>query len=937
MKKKILFLFLTVAFQASFAQSAISGLVMDGDFNEPLAFANVIVREKGQTQSTLGSITDFEGRYSIIVKSEGIYEVEFSYLGYETKVISDVEVGTNDEVQVNVTLNPSSNQLEEVVITVSAKKNNEAAVLAIQKGAITLLDGLSAQTMKKSGDGDVAAAIKRIPGVSVQGGKFVYVRGLGDRYSKTLLGNVEVPGLDPDRNTLQLDVFPTNLIDNILISKSASADLPADFTGGLVDVILKDFSAIPEYSVSVSAGYNTSTNFKNAPTLPDYSLNALSFDSGANELPFNSVVDFPRPVNVNNAQQEAFLISSTNAFTKQMGVSRENNFMDYSIGGTASNQYNISEKVSIGFIASMNYKLDTDYYESVVNRSVAVRNGEQQDFDGQEGELGSIQSIASGLLGISVKTGSFKHNATILAIRSGESNGFDGIIEDYIENPYSGITNTMTHTEREILTVPFSGAYRLSDKFSFDWKFAPSVVRVRDIDFRKSVFNVLNNGNKIIDNSSTALPLRLWRDLEEYGVSAKADLKYDFKLFGKAGNKLKIGVAYNTKDREFGTDLFSIGYRGNSMDLDGNYDNILNSSFVWNATRDTGSFVIGDYQPTNQYEAQNETVGAYLSTELNVSEKLKATLGVRYEQYNVLYSGQDVSGEVYNDEEFIDVQDFYPSANFIYSVDEDTNIRASYSMTTARPSFKENSAANIYDPITERFFVGNVDLKPTYIDNFDVRWEHYGKENRFMAISGFYKSFENPIEINYFDVTTPNTLIARNTEEAIVYGVELEMRNSLYSNDNYRVSFNINSSLIVSKLEMSENELIARQSVAGDREIDTFRKLQGQSPYLVNAGITYDLFESDFEAGLFYNVQGRALQVIGVGQFPDVFTEPFHSLNLNASKRFGENKKKTLTLKVDNLLNDAIESRFDYFGNTDFIFSSLNPGVNVSLAFGYKF
>jgi outer membrane receptor protein involved in Fe transport len=585
----------------------------------------------------------------------------------------------------------------------------------------------------------------------------------------------------------------------------------------------------------------------------------------------------------------------------------------------------------------MNYKLDTDYYESVVNRSVAVRNGEQQDFDGQEGELGSIQSIASGLLGISVKTGSFKHNATILAIRSGESNGFDGIIEDYIENPYSGITNTMTHTEREILTVPFSGAYRLSDKFSFDWKFAPSVVRVRDIDFRKSVFNVLNNGNKIIDNSSTALPLRLWRDLEEYGVSAKADLKYDFKLFGKAGNKLKIGVAYNTKDREFGTDLFSIGYRGNSMDLDGNYDNILNSSFVWNATRDTGSFVIGDYQPTNQYEAQNETVGAYLSTELNVSEKLKATLGVRYEQYNVLYSGQDVSGEVYNDEEFIDVQDFYPSANFIYSVDEDTNIRASYSMTTARPSFKENSAANIYDPITERFFVGNVDLKPTYIDNFDVRWEHYGEENRFMAISGFYKSFENPIEINYFDVTTPNTLIARNTEEAIVYGVELEMRNSLYSNDNYRVSFNINSSLIVSKLEMSENELIARQSVAGDRKIDTFRKLQGQSPYLVNAGITYDLFESDFEAGLFYNVQGRALQVIGVGQFPDVFTEPFHSLNLNASKRFGENKKKTLTLKVDNLLNDAIESRFDYFGNTDFIFSSLNPGVNVSLAFGYKF
>ncbi len=155
-----------------------------------------------------------------------------------------------------------------------------------------------------------------------------------------------------------------------------------------------------------------------------------------------------------------------------------------------------------------------------------------------------------------------------------------------------------------------------------------------------------------------------------------------------------------------------------------------------------------------------------------------------------LYSGQAISGEIYRDSEFIDVADIYPSANFIYSVNDQTNIRASYSMTTARPSFKENSAANIYDPITERFFVGNIDLVPTYVNNYDLRWEHYGEENRFMALSAFYKQFTDPIEINYYDVTTPNTLIARNTQEAIVYGVELEMRNSIYSNDFYRLSYN---------------------------------------------------------------------------------------------------------------------------------------------------
>lgn len=935
MKKQFLFAVLTLFFGQLFSQSSISGVVIDGDFNEPLAFANVVVREMGQSETIAGAITDFEGRYSLIISQRGIYEVEFSYLGYETKVVKEVSIDQPGDTEVNIVLMPVANALEEVVVTTTARKNSESSVLAIQKGAVTLVDGLSAQTIKKSGDGNVATAIKRIPGVSVQGGKFVYVRGLGDRYSKTLLGGVEVPGLDPDRNTLQLDVFPTNLLDNILVSKSASADLPADFTGGLVDVLLKDFSTLPEYNVSVSTGYNTATNFQTAPALPDYSLSALSFDSGANDLPFSSIIDFPRPVNVTNAAQESLLVNSTNAFTKQMGVSRENNLMDYSIGATASNQYTLSEKSTLGFIASVNYKYDSDYYENVINRSVAVRNGIQQDFDGQEGEQGSIQAIASGLFGLALKTGNFKHKATVLVIRSGESAGFDGIIEDYIENPYSGVTNTMTHTQRDILTVPFSGAYRLSDKLAFDWKVAPSVVRVRDIDFRKTVFNVLSDGTRIIDNSASALPLRLWRDLEEYGVSARADLKYDFNLFGSEGNKLKVGAAYNSKDRDFGTDLFSIGYRGNSAELGGDYNNILRSSFIWNSTKDTGSFVIGDYQPTNQYQSQSETIGAYLSTELRLSEALKAIVGVRYEQYSVLYSGQDISGTIYRNKEFIDVQDYYPSANLIYSFSDKTNLRASYSLTTARPSFKENSAANIYDPITERFFVGNIDLVPTYIDNFDLRWEHYGEDNRFLALSAFYKRFTDPIEINYFDVTTPNTLVARNTEEATVYGVEAEVRNSIYSNEFYRLSFNANASLIVSELEMSSQELEARQSVAGTNDIDTTRELQGQSPYLVNAGISYNLFDKEFEAGLFYNVQGRALQVIGIGQFPDVYTEPFHSLNLNASKRFGQNT--TVSLKVDNLLNDVIESRFDYFGNTDYIFSSLSPGVNMTLGVSYRF
>jgi len=935
--KNIFFLIASIAsLQIVLGQSVVSGVVIDGDFNEPLAFANVIVREAGSTETLAGVITDFEGRYTLNIEKPGTYEVEFSYLGYETKIVSDLAVSISGEIEVSIVLKPVANALEEVVVTTSARKNSEASVLAIQKGAVTLLDGLSAQTIRKSGDGNVASAIKRIPGVSVQGGKFVYVRGLGDRYSKTLLGGLEVPGLDPDRNTLQLDIFPTNLLDNILVSKSASADQGADFTGGIVDVLLRDFSALPEYTFSISTAYNSITNLQDAPALPDYALNNFFFDSGKNELPFSSTRVFDRPESITTPAQELELRNGTLSLTRQLGVSRENNLLDASVGVTASNQFNLSEKSSIGYIASLNYKYDSDYYQNAVNGNIAIRETRPEPFDAQEGELGTIQAIASGLFGVSLKTGNAKHKALVLAIRSGESNSFDGFIQDFIENPYFGVTNSMTHTERNIISFPVSGSYRIGSKLALDWKVAPSMVEVRDIDFRKTVFNQLENGTRLIDNSVSSLPQRLWRDLDELALSGRFDIKYDY-TFGKSTSQLKIGAAYLNKNRDFGTDFFTIGFRGSSVVLDGDYNNILNPNFIWNRNRDTGSFIIGEFQPTNQYESESETIGAYISNEFKFSDQFKAVVGLRYETYEVIYTGQSIEGTLFNQEQFIDVSDFYPSANLIYSFNEKVNLRASYSKTTARPSFKENSAANIYDPITERFFVGNTGLVPTYVDNFDVRWEKYGEGNEFVAVSAFYKLFSDPIEINYFDISTPNTLIARNTEEALVYGAEFEFRQNVIDNNVERLSLNLNASAIVSELTMSQAEFDARKAVTPNADIDNKRELQGQSPYLINAGFSYNLFDKDLEAGAYYNVQGRALQVIGIGQFPDVYTEPFHSLNVNVSKRFGEKNNTTVSLKVDNLLNDVIESRFDYFGNTAFLFSSLKPGVNTTLGVSFKF
>ena len=251
-------------------------------------FANVVV--KGQA---IGTTTDFDGRYYLDLMA-GTYELEFSFVGYDKLGISEISVSAGKTTIIDAILNPSANALEEVIVTTTARQNTEAAVLSIQKRAINLIDGLSSQAIKKTGDSDLASAIKRVPGVSIQDGKFVYVRGLGDRYSKTLLGGLEVPGLDPDKNTLQLDIFPTNLLDNILISKSASAELNADFTGGIVDILLKDFSVLPEYSFSISGSFNPDMNLNsNFIGNEKSAFNSLGFDNGYFDLPLASNQPIP--------------------------------------------------------------------------------------------------------------------------------------------------------------------------------------------------------------------------------------------------------------------------------------------------------------------------------------------------------------------------------------------------------------------------------------------------------------------------------------------------------------------------------------------------------------------------------------------------------------------------------------------------------------------
>ena len=921
---------------------------MDGEFNEPLPFANVLI--KGTTQ---GTTTDIDGKF-LIKTSPGTYTLVFSFLGYATTEISGVVVTENKEAFVNVTLKPASSQLEAVVIKTTSKKNSEASILNLQKKSIGLIDGLSIQAIKKAGDSDVAGAIKRVPGISVQGGKYVYVRGLGDRYSKTTLNGMELPGLDPDRNTIPMDIFPTNLIENIIVKKSASSEIGADFTGGTVDINLKDFSFNPQYNFNFSAGYNPDMHF-NSDFIRDGITSSTDWrgkDDGARSLPIDPNLDLQQAIflPLTSAEDAAVLTENTRKLNPTMAPVTQTSDMNYSFGFSASNGYKLKEDgdASIGFIAALGYKSQTTYYNNFVRDRWQIEPGALGGQFVQElsrnSSLGTLNSFLSTLLGVSFKSNKHKIGVNYLNLQNGESNASNINAFSGDQNPFFGFGSNITYTERNLTTIPVYGKHTIGDDvLKINWKVAKSQSKVYDKDFRTTLFETDQDQSYFqISPNVTSSPSRAWRDLEEEGLVAKLDLEFDVNINSLKG-KVNLGTSYIEKERDYNGKSFDIFYTGNSRVLGGDPNALLAPENIWVQSPDpfvrtNGSYITGGFERTNLFVGNSENSAFYASTELKFSDFFKAIAGLRYENYQLRYTGEDIIGNEYDEELLIDKNDFFPNLNLIFSPNEKSNIRFAFYQTTGRPNFQEASASVIPNPIANQNRVGNPTIQPSYIDNFDLRYEYFGEKNQMIALSLFSKNFDDPIEIAAVSQNTPDDLTVINNESASVLGLELELRKNILTADTFTLNFNTNATFIDAKQTMNQEEFDNRQALNPDRVIDRERDLQGQSPYMINIGFTANDSEKDIQAGLYYNVQGPTLQIVGVDIVPDVFTEPFHNLDFSASKVFNDEKvKKKITFRVKNILQDVRESYFIDNDKKIGLYDQRNPGIVFSLGASFTF
>ena len=941
MRKTCTILFLIISTTLWSQNGIITGVVNDGEMNDVLSFANVVV--KGTDK---GEMTDFEGKYSLELEP-GTYTLVFSFVGYQTQEITEIEVKANQEKIVNVVLNAAAAQLDEVVITTTARRNTEASVLNLQKKSVNLFDGLSLEAVKKTGASNVASAVKSVPGVSLQDGKFVYVRGLGDRYTKSTLNGMDIPGLDPDRNTVQLDIFPTNLIENVIVYKSLTADLPADFTGGAVDIVTRDFSAREEYNFSFGMGYNPDMHFNDEYLQEDASgTDFLGFDDGQREDPFPGGVTTPQP-NANDPR----LTEITRRFNPIMAGEEDTSLMNFNFGFNTSNQFNLEGNNKLGYIASLGYRSEVTHYDDYV-QNFLFKPQELSEFELvpnrlQKGRLSKQSTVLSALGGLTYKTDFSKYKLVLMHIQNGEKRAGKFEQEAFVTNAAVFFSDNLEYTERSISNALLTGnhSFNKESKLEMEWKVNAAVSSVDDKDVRSTLFE-FDDGNFNI-NPSIGTPRRIWRDLDEINLSSQVKFEYDHDLFQRPA-KLKFGGAQVYKQRDFAINQYEIRIDSPSpsepitlQPFNGDPNRLLLEENIWTTNSNGGVYLFNTFEPANSFDSYSTTYAAYVSDEFKITEKLKSIVGLRFEKFDLFYTGKTTTGDVDLDgENVIDVADLFPSANLIYAVNDNTNLRLSYARSTARPSFKEASVAQIFDPITNITFNGNLELEPTYIDNFDIRYEIFGDDGGLIALSGFYKDFTDPIELNIFGSEAINDVQPRNNGSAEVYGVELEFRKNLGfitpSLSNF--SLNTNISIIESEQTMNESEFEARKLAARDGEVvDNKRDLQGQSPFLVNAGLTYDDDDKGIQAGFYYNVQGETLQIVGIGQVADVFSDPFHSLNFNGTKKFGKDFNKSITLGVDNLLNDEIQSFYQSFGARDALFSNFSPGIEISLKYTYKF
>jgi len=915
--QRILLTFLCVLLGASvFAQNGtIRGTVTDGETGEAMIGATVVI--KGTTN---GAATDIDGKYAISVPA-GTYTIQASYVSFQTKEVKDIEVKAGQVVVQNVKLGTDAKALDVVVVTAKVERKAEVALLTMQKKSALVQDGISAEAISRAGDSNAAGAIKRVTGVSVEGGKYVYVRGLGDRYTKTTLNGADIPGLDPNRNTVQMDLFPSNLIDNMVILKTFSPDLPGNFTGGYIDITTKDFPDRFTFQASASLGFNDQATFNNNfLTHNGGNTDFLGFDDGVRQLPVSK--DERNP--------------NANVFSKDYQVLTKSPSLNQSYSVSVGNQLSLGTK-KFGYIAGLTYRKTNQFFESgqLGRYSVAgfVEDSETLNPNYNVTNSEAQESVLWGaLLNMSLKLNDQnKIGLNLMHNQNGikETRTQRGFLDQDPANTFNSFA--FDFQSRSLSTAQLKGEHAFGDAkekkpIELDWIVAGTLSSADQPDLRFFAYDVQPDGTVFIATNRNQQ--RFYRSLQQINIDTKVNLTIPFKLSGN-DSKFKVGGAYTAKSRDFEQIVYDYATAGINRfglaDASGTFDPAVYFSTP-------GLTIAQSSVPRDRYNGTETVIGAYAMADLKLTSKLRVLLGARFEKTDISVVSDDPS----LDEGILDNADILPALNITYELKKDMNLRVAYGRTLARPVFRELAPYASYDAVGGFIAVGNPDIKRSLVDNLDLRWEMYPTPGEIITVSLFYKNIQDPIATAFAPLAPNAEITWVNQENATVLGAELELRKKLGFIGLKDFSIGTNITFVKSEIQIEEGELGIIRAIDPTRVTELASKgtrpLFAQSPFLINAYLNYANENSGWSASVNFNVFGERLVVVSQRAVPDVYEKPRPALDLTVKKSLNERWK--VSLRARNLLNPDYRQEIDFRSSTS-VYDLSNRGRTYSLGVTY--
>ncbi|MDX1380557.1 MAG: outer membrane beta-barrel protein, partial [Xanthomonadales bacterium] len=849
----------------------------------------------------------------------GEYSVSVLHAGHNTLTRDGVAVSADEATELSLDLTPAGSELPEFVVIEPYIAGSLASVLEERRSEVAVANILGSEQISKAGDSDAASALKRVTGLTLVGGKFIYVRGLGERYSSTLLNGANVPSPDATRRVVPLDLFPAGIIDSIAVQKGYTPDMPGEFGGGTVQLRTK---AVPEsafFNVELSTEYNTQTTFEDGLSYDGGGRDWTGYDDGTRDQPdplADAIADGTQLREFNRFTGEGFTEEELEvigeSLTPNYDVTPEAMPPNFGLSLAGGNAWDFDNGMRFGFLAAMEYdnkwltvqQQRTDYINAG-GGVLEARNDFTYDITVNEISL-------SGFLAMGLEFGehhALNYNWMLLRQTDDSAQAEQGINVDAEGGDV--LFRELEWIERQMLANQLIGTHTLPalGGLKLDWQYTVATAETDEPDFRRYrydpdtltpeqddlIFSLRNDSNQ-----------RRWSALEDNADSWNLDLvqPITFGFLKNSDFAVRAGLSNVEKDRDSQIRRFTFVSKGS---ISGNVDlrrNLSLDDVIFDETIAPNGWQLEESTlATDAYTAEQQIDAWYLGLDVNLGEWMRFSAGARDETSDQSVTTFDIFDPDRNPVvSTLSTDDVLPSATLTLLFG-DHQVRAGYGETVNRPDFKELSPSLFKDPILDRLVIGNPDLEAAFITHYDLRWDYYFNPGEFVSLGAFYKEFETPIE-SVILAGAANITSYDNAEAAENVGAEFELYKTLQFLDDWwgwggwleRVYVNTNYAWIDSEITLSPENAAVQTS--------NQRPLQGQSPYVWNFQLGYDDEQRGINAALLYNIFGERIVDVGTNGAPDIFEEPRPQLDFVYSQQFGEFKLK---FKARNLLDPDIE------------------------------